>query len=84
MDRTIVLVKTDKGIEELQDRRYDLPQRLRSALVVVDGHQSVGTLLERFGEVSGVRVALARLLDQGFVAVNNSEAVAEIADGTPH
>jgi hypothetical protein len=81
MDPTIVLAKTDKGIEELRDRRYGLPQRLRSVLVVVDGRQSVGALLGRFGEVSGVRVALARLLDQGFVAVSNPNAVAGVADG---
>jgi hypothetical protein len=83
MDPTIVLAKTDKGIEELQDRRYGRSQRLRSVLVVVDGRQSVGALLKRFGEVSGVRVARARLLDQGFVAVSNSKAVAEVADGDP-
>jgi hypothetical protein len=83
MDRTMVLAKTDKGIEELRDRMHGLPQRLRSVLVVVDGRQSVGALLDRFGEVSGVPVTLARLLDQGFVAVSSSEAVAEIADRSP-
>jgi hypothetical protein len=50
MDRTMVLAKTDKGIEELRDRMHGLPQRLRSVLVVVDGRQSVGALLDRFGE----------------------------------
>jgi hypothetical protein len=51
--------------------------------VVVDGRQPVGALLDRFGEASGVPVTLAQLLDQGFVTVSSSEAVAEIADRSP-
>jgi len=71
VDETLVLVKTEKGIEALQIRSRDLPQRLRTVLVLVDGHQAVGTLVARFGGLSDIQAALQELLERGLIGRAN-------------
>lgn len=71
LDRTLVLTKTEKGIEALQRRSDGLSQRLRTILVLVDGRQSVDRLIARFGALEGMQAALQQLLEQGFIAPGN-------------
>jgi hypothetical protein len=71
LDRTLVLTKTEKGLEALQRRSDGLPQRLRTILVLVDGRQSVDRLIARFGALDGMEPALQQLLEQGFIATGN-------------
>jgi hypothetical protein len=58
--------KTAKGIDELQTRAYDLEQRFRRPLFIVDGIKDVAQLsvIMRPGEAE---VALARLVQGGFI-----------------
>jgi hypothetical protein len=67
VDETLVLAKTEKGIEALQNRDRDLPQRLRTVLVLVDGRQAVGALVARFGALSDIQAALQELLERGLI-----------------
>ena len=67
VEGTLVLTKTEKGIEALQNRSRELPQRLRTVLVLVDGRQSIGTLVERFGALSDIQAALQELVERGLI-----------------
>lgn len=67
MERDTILVKTDKGREEIETRRHGLSMALRRVLIVVDGRTSVGEFLDRapFGQVGA---ALEQLRREGYVA----------------
>ena len=41
--------KTDKGREEIATRKYHIPAKLRSLLVMIDGHRSLEVLMKNFG-----------------------------------
>ena len=43
MDRSAVLAKTAKGLEEVKSRAHGLPQKQRTILIMVDGTATVGT-----------------------------------------
>ena len=74
MDKTLVLVKTTKGAEEIKTRASGLPQKLRTLLIMVDGQKSAGIMLERMGGTAEAASNLDELLAQGFI-----ETVAEPA-----
>jgi hypothetical protein len=60
----VVYDKTPKGIEEVQTRKYNLSQKLRTTLIVVDGKKNVQTIFNLFGAVGE---SLVELEKQGFI-----------------
>jgi hypothetical protein len=60
----IIYEKTAKGAEEIQTRKFKLPQKLRTALIVVDGKKNRQVILNQFGDVGTV---LDELEQQGFI-----------------
>ena len=68
MEPNTVLVKTDKGQDEIATRQNRLPARVRTMLITVDGRRSVRDLLSSsvFGE-TGAQECLASLLQDGYV-----------------
>ena len=71
--------KTDKGREEVEQRRYGLSPRARSVLIVLDGKTPLGRLAERYSANPYFFVEVEALLDQGFIA----EVAASPARGAP-
>jgi hypothetical protein len=57
--------KTDKGREEIATRRYRLAPRLRTLLLLIDGKQSTGQLLQKIAGLD--EQSIADLLDGGFI-----------------
>ena len=51
MDRSAVLAKTAKGLEEVKSRAHGLPQKQRTILIMVDGTATVGDILAKFGGI---------------------------------
>lgn len=47
-DSGVIYAKTDKGTEEIQTRKYKLPQKLRSLLIVIDGKTPTDKILNMF------------------------------------
>lgn len=64
---TSVYRKTEKGLAEIETRTYRLPPRLRTALIMVDGHRTDEDLKKLIA--LDADVVLATLLDQGFIEV---------------
>lgn len=65
---TDVFDKTDKGREEIATRVHQLPMRVRTLLLLIDGKHSASAILEK---VTGIGITMEhfqQLLGQGFIA----------------
>src|SRR5262247_1177699 len=74
MDATATLAKTAKGVAEVTRHAHGLPNKLRSLLIMIDGHATAGALISRFGEASETEAKLQFLIDSGFVSVGKAPA----------
>jgi hypothetical protein len=87
LDRTAVLAKTPKGLDEVKSRTHGVPQKLRTLLIMVDGSSTVGDILGRFPGIGEIETNLEALVAQGFLeakrggapAAPAQEAVAPVA-----
>jgi hypothetical protein len=64
----VVYEKTIAGAEEIQTRKHNLPQTLRTLLIVVDGKKTAGAILNQFSLLKGAAPALAALEEKGLIA----------------
>ena len=68
MQLTSILIKTAKGLEEIDTRATKLAGRLRAILFMVDGERTFGDLLNHAGNMGEqLEVQLRELADQGFI-----------------
>jgi hypothetical protein len=67
MQPTDVLVKTDKGVEEVKTRKYRLAARSRILLFMIDGRHAIGEILDQTAKLGMPATALKELIDGGFV-----------------
>ncbi len=75
-----VLIKTPKGLEEIEKRTCKLPGRLRAILFMVDGQRTFDELLEQAGNMAAqLEVQLDELARSGFIAAVAGESADEIA-----
>jgi hypothetical protein len=74
MDTATKLVKTAKGKEEIEQRRYKLAGKLRTLLILVDGSRSVDQLADDGKRLGAPDDALILLMRDGFVAALSIEA----------
>ena len=68
MDPASVFGKTGKGQEEIANRTYKLPPRMRALLIMIDGKSSIEELAARAASLGGIAPMLAELAAQGFIA----------------
>lgn len=75
-----VLLKTRKGLEEIETRSNRLPGRLRAVLIMVDGQRTAGQLLEQAGDLAEQLAAqLNDLITLGFIEEARVEAASDLA-----
>lgn len=67
MDQGTILSKTAKAKEELETRKYKLDQRLRAALITINGKLTAGELARQFSQMPDIHTLLETLLREGFV-----------------
>ncbi|MBS1187780.1 MAG: hypothetical protein H6R04_1798 [Burkholderiaceae bacterium] len=67
-----VFEKTDKGREEIATRKHQLPPRLRSLLVMVDGKQTKAQLLKNITALGMDERSITELLDKQFIRETTS------------
>lgn len=77
MNSNMVFAKTEKGHEEIEKRTNHIDFKHRTALIVVDGKSTVGTLLGKIPN-EGVRL-LEELLRDGYI-VSADGQIAETTD----
>lgn len=69
MDKSMVLLKTVKGLDEIQNKVYGLAPKRRRVLIMVDGRMTVAEMLERLAALgSDLEAQLESLLGEGFLA----------------
>lgn len=74
----IIYDKTEKGREEIATRHYQLPSRMRSLLVLIDGKKSDAELIHKISGLGLNLQNLQELLDQGFIQGHALEEIEEI------
>lgn len=79
-DDWIVYERTEKGTQEIQERKFKLSQELRTCLILVDGQTAKGALLNQFTKLA-VAESLAKLEQQGFI-VRKSDVIAPVQIGS--
>ncbi|HNF66348.1 MAG TPA: hypothetical protein PK144_11240 [Plasticicumulans sp.] len=69
MDKSMVLLKTVKGLDEIQNKVHGLAPKRRRVLIMVDGRMTVAEMLERLAALgSDLEAQLESLLSEGFLA----------------
>lgn len=74
--------KTDKGREEIATRKYHLAAKLRSLLVMIDGHRSLEALMKQFSPLGLSAEHVAELLRDEYIVLVDAgvpEAAPEVA-----
>ncbi len=62
-----VLIKTQKGQEEIDTRQYKLGYKLRSLLIMTGGSKTVRNLVDDFAQHGNTEELLLRLIEDGFI-----------------
>lgn len=71
--------KTDKGREEITQRKYGLSSRLRPLLVMVDGRKSSDELLAKVAGLGLTADSLAELIEGGYIEAHAVPEAAPVA-----
>lgn len=80
MDPSIVLRKTDKGINELKTRENRLSPILRTVLILVDGKADVSGLYNKVPSLTEMEECLATLLKEGFISAGDDTTTTTSGD----
>jgi hypothetical protein len=67
MDRSTIFSKTAKGVEEAETRKYKINMRQRAALLMVNGVDTVETMIKKFHGLEEISGFLGELAAHGFV-----------------
>lgn len=84
MDATEIYAKTELGIQELRERKLNLPLPLRSLLILIDGNRTVAQVLDkaralRLDERALTALERGGLIAKRFSAPSATNVVAETA-----
>jgi hypothetical protein len=66
---TCIYDKTDKGREEIATRKYQVPSKLRTLLVMIDGRRSMDVLSKNFAGLGQADDAIHELLSQDYITL---------------
>jgi len=68
MDASAVVVKTQKGQDEIKRRAHKLPQRVRAVLIMIDGERTVGEISNQAAHLGLGPEVFDEFEVQGFIA----------------
>ncbi|MBS1208856.1 MAG: hypothetical protein H6R19_1254 [Proteobacteria bacterium] len=75
MLETAIYCKTHKGVDEIAHRTCRLPSRLRSTLILIDGHTPWNELQKRLMIGQEAQAAVETLIAEGYVqSIDNKPA----------
>ena len=72
MEAVGVIVKTAKGVTEIQTRANQLSQKKRYLLILVDGQSTIAGMIAKFPGLGDIGPILRELLDEGFVEIKSA------------
>ena len=72
--------KSDKGREEIATRKFHLPAKLRSLLVMMDGHRPIAVLMNSFGPLGLTLDHVSELIRDGYITLIDDGVVEEEAE----
>lgn len=64
---TRIYEKTDKGREEIATRKHQMPARLRSVLVMIDGRQPLSALLSHLARLGQDKSSIDELVEHAYI-----------------
>ena len=67
MDSHAIVVKTSKGVEEVETKKYKLSPRARTVLILVDGSKTAGELVEMALKLGSPATVLDEFVAKGLV-----------------
>ena len=67
MNPDSVLVKTPRGVDEIETRRNKLEQKLRALLLMVNGTATAREITAKFGGLGNMETLLNRLEMEGYI-----------------
>ena len=68
METTTRLAKTDKGREEIEHRRFKLPGKVRTLLILIDGTRTIDEVARDAQKLGAPEDGVIQLMREGFVA----------------
>lgn len=71
----IIYDKTDKGREEIATRKWQLPSRMRSLLVLIDGKKSDADIVQKIGGLGLTLQSLEELQENEFIQRVSVDAI---------
>jgi hypothetical protein len=77
---TSIYAKTDKGREEIATRQFQLAPKLRTLLVMIDGRQSLGSLMEHVAGIGLSEESVDSLLRDEYITLISGGAAAVEAE----
>jgi hypothetical protein len=80
---TCIYDKTDKGREEIATRKYQVPSKLRTLLVMIDGRRSMEVLSKNFAGLGQADDAIHALLSEDYITLVGGGAAANEPDLAP-
>jgi hypothetical protein len=80
---TCIYDKTDKGREEIATRKYQVPPKLRTLLVMIDGRHTLESLLKNFAVLGLSKDNVDDLERQGLIALISGGEPAKEAEAEP-
>jgi len=86
MNPRTVFTKTEKGVDEIQQRQGGLAARERQLLIMIDGNRPLADLESRFGAVMDVPRTLVNLAEHGYIRLANGQPLKvpeSLRAGTP-
>jgi hypothetical protein len=83
MDPSEIYAKTERGLQELKERRLKLPITLRGLLILIDGNRTVGEVLVKARALKLDKRAMTALERGGLIAKRFSEPPVAEADAPP-
>lgn len=83
MESTTRLVKTPKGREEIEHRRYKLPGKLRTLLILIDGTRTIEETARDAQKLGAPEDAVIQLMREGFAAPVGDAGRGSIAVARP-
>jgi DNA-binding PadR family transcriptional regulator len=72
--------KTEKGMEEINSRKYGISQNLRHVLIFVDGKSDISKILEKGAGFPNIEQHLEDLASQGFIQSDDLTTISAIKD----